>query len=294
LAPVRLSRRQLVDLDDPDDPRIADAAARSPLVHGPAFSAQADASELAFREEHEPYGALEVAEIFFRRKRVLDYLDFALARTGVEPAGVVVELGAGSCWLSAALACFPAVDRVIAVEFSQRRLVSFAPVSLALLDAPAEKVERRIADFYRHGLEPASADLVVLDAAFHHASDPRGLARVVFELTRPGGSALLLREPTLASLKQSRDHGIEAAHGDFEHEYRRAEYVRFLEGAGFRARSVGVRWFHTGGWRRALYRPPLTWLSGPLRGQYAYVGSKDGSDAAPLATSASARSKSSG
>ena len=291
---MRLSRRPLVDLDGLDDPRIAAAAARSPLVRGPAFSEHADADELEFREEHEPYDGLEVAEIFFRRKRVLDYLEFALARTGIEPAGVVVELGAGSCWLSSALSCFPAVERVVAVEFSERRLVSFAPVSLAVLDAPAEKVERRVADFYRHGLEPGSADLVVLDAAFHHASDPRRLADVVFQLTKPGGSALLLREPTLTLLSRSRDHGIEAAHGDFEHEYRRQQYVEFLAAAGFRARSVGVRWFHASGLRRALYRPPLTRLSGPLRGQYAYVGSKAGSSASPLATSASARSKSSG
>ncbi|MCP9485389.1 MAG: class I SAM-dependent methyltransferase [Gaiellaceae bacterium MAG52_C11] len=294
---MRLSRRPLPDLDGLDDPRIVAAAARSPLVRGPTFSEHADAAELEFREEHEPYDGLEVGEIFFRRKRVLDYLDYTLARTGIEPAGDVVELGAGSCWLSAALSCFPAVEHVIAVEFSERRLVSFGPVSLALLDAPAEKVERRIADFYRHGLEPASADLVVLDAAFHHASDPGRLAEVVFELTKPGGSALLLREPTLTFLTQSRDHGIEAAHGDFEHEYNRRQYVEFLEGAGFRARSVGVRWFHASGMRRVLYRPPLTWLSGPLRGQYAYVGRKSssgGSSALPLATSASARTKSSG
>ena len=292
---MRLSERPLVDLRSLDDPRIAAASARSPLVRGPAFSPHADAAELEFREQHEPYDGLEVAEIFFRRKRVLEYLDYALARTRVEPLGLVVELGAGSCWLSAALSCCDAVERVVAVEFSERRLASFAPVSLAMLDAPAEKLERRIADFYHHGLEPGSADLVVLDAAFHHAADPLRLAEVVLELTKPGGVALLLREPTLTVLKRRRDHGIEAAHGDFEHEYRRAEYVGFLAAAGFEARSVGVRWFHASGFRRALYRPPLTRLSGPLRGQYAYVGTKaSGSSAAPLATSASARSKSSG
>jgi SAM-dependent methyltransferase len=294
LRPVRLSRRQLVELDSLDDPRITAASARSPLVRGPSFSEHADAAELEFREEHEPYDGLEVAEIFFRRKRVLDYLDHALVRTGIAPSGVVVELGAGSCWLSAALSCFSSVERIVAVEFSERRLVSFAPISLALLAAPAEKVERRIADFYRHGLEPGSADLVVLDASFHHASDPRRLADVVFELTKPGGAALLLREPTLTVLKRRRDHGLEAAHGDFEHEYRRQQYVDFLASAGFQARSVGVRWFHAGGLRRALYRPPLTWLSGPLRGQYVYVGRKPGSTASPWETSASARSKSSG
>jgi SAM-dependent methyltransferase len=271
---VRLSRRQLVDLDGLEDPRIAAAAARSPLVHGPAFSELADAAELEFRQEHEPYDGLEVAEIFFRRKRVLEYLDHALERTGIAPAGVVVELGAGSCWLSAALSCFDAVERVVAVEFSERRLVSYAPLMLATLGAPAEKVQRRLADFYAHGLPPGSADLVLMDAAFHHASRPERLAEVIFELTRPGGSVLLLREPTLTFVRRSRDHGIEAEHGDFEHEYRRRQYVGFLEDAGFDARSVGVRWFHAGGLRRLVYRPPLTRLSGPLRGHYVYVGRK--------------------
>jgi len=271
---LRLAHRPILELAGSDDPRIAEAAARSPLVIGPAFSEAADQVELEFREQHEPYDALEVADIFFRRKRVLDYLDHALARTGIAPAGVVVELGAGSCWLSAALSCFGAVERVVAVEFSERRLVSFAPVTIAMLAAPAHKLERRIADFYAHGLEPGCADLVVLDAAFHHAAAPERLADVLFELTKPGGTVLLLREPTLTLLAKTRDHGIEAAYGDFEREYRGREYVNFLSRAGFRARSVGVRWFHTSGIRRVLYRPPLTWLSGPLRGHYVYVGSK--------------------
>jgi SAM-dependent methyltransferase len=269
---MRLSRRPLVDLSGPDDPRIAAAAERSPLVSRLELSQHADADELRFREHIEPYEGIEAALGFLRRKRVLDYLDHVLRRTEIAPSGVVVELGAGSCWLSSALACFPDVTRVAAVEFSQRRLTSIAPPMMALLDAPAEKIERRVADFYAHGLEPASADLVVVDASFHHASDPALFARVAFDLTRPGGTLLLLREPTLALLRRSRDHGIEGEHGDFEHEYWRREYLGFLQRAGFEARSVRVRWFPSSGWRKLLYRPPLTLVTGPLRGNYAYVG----------------------
>src|SRR5207244_1765133 len=90
-------------------------------------------------------------------------------------------------------------------------------------------------DFYDHGLEPASADLVVIDAAFHHASDPSRFARVAYDLTRPGGVVMLLREPTLTFAHRSRDHGLEGQHGSFEHEYTRRDYVRFLEGG----RGVG-------------------------------------------------------
>jgi SAM-dependent methyltransferase len=272
---VLLGERRLIELSSPDDPRIAAAAERSPLVDALELSEHADRDELRFREEIEPFGdGLASARGFFERKRVLDYLDFALARSGVRPRGTVVELGAGSCWLSSALACLPDVECVVAVEFSQRRLVEIAPASLALLDAPAEKVERRVADFYAHGLEDASADMVLFDAAFHHASDPVRLARIAFDLLRPGGTLMLLREPTLAVLRRTRDHGIEGLHGDFEHEYRRADYVGYVRSAGFEARSVGVRWFHASGWRKLLYHPPVTWLSGLLRGHYVYIGVK--------------------
>jgi SAM-dependent methyltransferase len=272
---VRLARRGIVALTGPDDPRIADADRRSPLVSALELSEHADREELRFREEVEPYrDGLEAALGFFRRKRVLNYLDHVLRRTGVRPRGTVVELGAGSCWLSAAVACFPEVERVVAVDFSQRRLGTIGPASLALLEAPAEKVERRVADFYAHGLEPGSADLVLLDASFHHASDPVRLGRVAFDLLRPGGTVLLLREPTLTPLHRSRDHGIEGEHGHFEREYRRAEYVDLLRRAGFEARDLPVRWFYTSWWRRLLYRPPLAVPIAFLRGSFVYLGRK--------------------
>jgi SAM-dependent methyltransferase len=272
---VRLADRGLTELEGPGDSQIAEAAERSPLVETLELSGLADRDELRYREEIEPFDSgLEAALGFLRRKRVLDYLDYALERTGIRPRGTVVELGAGSCWLSAALACLPDVDRVIAVEFSRRRLTEIAPATIALLRAPPEKIERRVADFYRHGLEPASADFVLLDAAFHHASEPRVLAEVAFRLLRPGGQVLLLREPTLAPMRRTRDHGLEGQYGDFEHEYRRPQYVAFLQAAGFDATSVRVRWFHASGWRRLVSHPPLTWLLAPLRGHYVYVGTR--------------------
>lgn len=265
----------LVDGLAPDDPRIAEAARRSPLVEGPEYTGLADEEELVFWEEIEEFGeGVDSAYGFFLKKRVLDYLDFALRRCRIEPSGTVVELGAGSCWASAAFACFPAVERVVAVEFSRRRLTVIAPASIAVLSAPAEKIERRLADFYNHGLLPESADLVVMDASFHHAADPDRISRVLFELTKPGGAVMLMREPTLNFLKRTRDHGVAGEHGDFEREYYKPEFLRFLRDAGFDAKAVGVRWFHSSRWRRAIYHPPVTWASGVLRGHWVYLGRK--------------------
>jgi hypothetical protein len=113
-----------------------------------------------------------------------------------------------------------------------------------------------------------------MDAAFHHAADPARIARVMFDLAKPGGFVMLMREPTLNFLKHTRDHGITDDYGDFEREYYRPEYLAFLRDAGFEARSVGVRWFHSSRWRRAIYHPPITFLSGILRGHWVYLGRK--------------------
>lgn len=252
------------------------AAQASPLVRRAALSPLADEQELRFREEIERYDdpARDVVR-FIEAKQLEAKLEYALERAGVEPEGVVVELGAGTCWLAAALATRPAVERVVAVEFSERRLVELAPVALAHLDAPAAKVERVVGDFYDHGLGEQIADFVVCDAAFHHAADPVRLARVAFHLLRPGGRFLLHREPTLAPLRRSRDHGLEGEHGDFEREYRAREYLGFLREAGFShvARAPAAGGFATPR-QRALLRPPLAWLNGLAFSEFSYVGTR--------------------
>ena len=212
----------------PTAAEIAEAARRSPLRER-ALTEHADLEELHYREEveelHDP-GADSVRH--WEQKELLRKLSDALRRTGIEPHGTVVEMGAGSAWLSAALATIPAVDRAIAVEFSRKRLVDYAPLAIAYLGAPPEKVERVVADFYDPGIEPGTVDLVVMDAAFHHASEPQLLTNLMAGLLRPGGSLLLFREPTLSWLVRDRGVCVEDEHGDFERGYTWREYVAFL------------------------------------------------------------------
>jgi SAM-dependent methyltransferase len=257
----------------PAQDAIATAAAASPLIRAEGLSDMADMDELRYRDELEAYPQPR-ADIprFIDAKELPRRLDYALAHADLSPDGVVVELGAGSCWLAACLARRPGVQRVVAVEFSARRLVDLAPIAIAHLDAPPEKIERRVADFYAHGLAPASADWVFTDAAFHHARDPVALGRVAFDLLRPGGRFVLMREPTLSLLRRHRDHGEEGRHGGFEREYDARGYLRHLRAAGFEARAAPA----SGGWRtaraRALHHPPVSWLNGVLFSEYTYVG----------------------
>jgi SAM-dependent methyltransferase len=256
-------------LETPDPEAVAAVAAGSPLTVGPSFTALADADELRFRDEIEPEleGDLVAG---LRRKELLEKLEYVLTGARLDPAGTVIELGAGSCWLSAALASLPTVDRAVGVEFSRHRLEDLAPVAIAALGAPPEKVTRRLADFNDPGLPDAEADLVVFDAAFHHAADRLHVAKVACRLLRPGGRVLLFREPTLALLQRTRDHGIEDAHGSFESEDTRRGYLRTLREAGFAdARAVPA----AGSLRRRafLLKPPWSWLNGIAFAEYAYV-----------------------
>ena len=252
---------------------VARAEESSPLVVGPGLSDLADRDELRYRERIEAYPApLEDVPRFIDAKELPRKLSFALGAAGLRPHGELIELGAGTCWLSAELAKLPDVRRIRAVEFSERRIAELAPIAIAHLGAPAEKIERHVADFYDHGLEPGGADFVFMDAAFHHAREPVRLARVAWELLRPGGAFVLLREPTLATLRRRRDHGEEARHGDFEHEYTASGYLELLRAAGFDPRRHPA----AGGWRTARARatlvPPLAWLNGFLFAELTYVG----------------------
>lgn len=254
---------------------MAAAATLSPLYRGPARSGLADLDELRYREEIEPYPDPVAAVVaMIEDKELPRKLEYVLARADVRPAGTVVDLGAGTCWLAGTLAVRPEVERVIAVEFSARRLTELAPIALAHVRAPAEKVERRVADFYQHGLGDGFADLVTMDAAFHHAADPTHLARVAYDLLRPGGQVLLFREPTLSLLRRSRPHGEEDMHGSFEHEYHAGEYLGFLRAVGFKARKSRASGGFATPRARALLKPPLSWLSGILFSEYSYVGWK--------------------
>ena len=260
--------------------RVSEEAARraardSPLRRGGALSELADLDELRFRDEIEPLDdPAGQIPAWIERKELPEKLEYALDHAGVRPHGTVVELGAGSCWLCAALARRPEVERVIGVEFSERRIAELAPFAIAALEAPAGKIERVLADFYDHGIDEGRADLVFTDAAFHHAADPVRLARVAFGLLRPGGELVLHREPTLSLLRRGRAHGIEDDHGSFEREYDWWTYLRFLREAGFEARKApAALGFRERRYRRRL-RPPLSWLNGSAYSSFTYVGRK--------------------
>jgi SAM-dependent methyltransferase len=258
-----------------DSTAVAEAARRSPLRTGPGLSELADRDELRFRDETEPIDdPLRHIPGWIDGKELPRLLEEALRLARLEPRGTIVELGAGACWLGAVLARRPEVDRVISIEFSRRRIEHFAPVAIAHLGAPPDKIERVVADFYAHGLDDGIADMVFTDAAFHHAADPARLAEVAWRLLRPGGAFVLHREPTLSLIRRTRPHELEDQHGSFEHEYDWWTYLRFLREAGFDAYKAPAPVGFRTRLQRARVRPPLGWLNGITFSTFTYVGVK--------------------
>ena len=101
-------------------------------------------------------------------------LDYSLERGGLEPAGTIVDLGAGTCWLSAALVRRPGVEESIAIEFSRRRLEELAPIAIAYLVRPRRRSSGSGPTSTTTASSERIADWVFTDAAFHHAPDPSG------------------------------------------------------------------------------------------------------------------------
>jgi ubiquinone/menaquinone biosynthesis C-methylase UbiE len=105
-----------------------------------------------------------------------------------EPADVCVDLGAGTGFVTTALA--PVVSSVMAVDISAVMTASLA--GRAARDG-LENVSTRVSDLRDFDLSPASVDLIVSNYALHHLSDPdkRALVTRAARWLRPGGRLVI-------------------------------------------------------------------------------------------------------
>ena len=88
----------------------------------------------------------------------------------VEFAGNILEIGAGSCWFSAELSKIPRVQRIHALDFSERALKEVAPSIMRALNAQEHKITCIIGDYHNLPFDNKMFDFVVIDAALHHTN----------------------------------------------------------------------------------------------------------------------------
>ena len=105
-----------------------------------------------------------------------------------QPADVCVDLGAGTGFVTTALA--PKVASVLAVDISAAMAKSLAEKAA---EAGLVNVATEVADLTGFDLPPASADLLVTNYALHHLVDAEKRALVARSLRwlRPGGRLVI-------------------------------------------------------------------------------------------------------
>jgi len=115
-------------------------------------------------------------------------LDRILAVAGPQPSDVCVDLGAGTGFVTLALA--PVVDSVIAVDISAAMTEALAARAAEDGRANVSVVE---ADLMAFCFPPGGADLIVTSYALHHLADDdkRVLAARAGQWLRPGGRLVI-------------------------------------------------------------------------------------------------------
>ena len=252
------------------------------MADQPALTSLANIKELEYRDRIQPTHDSPAAMLAKIRRggrlRILPYLRSA----GIlRPSGDILEIGAGSGWLSAELSKLPSVSRVVAVDFSEWLVDEVMPEVQRALDGRLEKIERVRGDFHDLSfLNGRPFDFVFADSALHHATDVPRVLREAARVLRPNGRIVAVREPVRPFLArrvvQSRA-AVERAlqeHGVHEPLYSRAEWRRFFHAADLAVTfepvvfSRGIR----GGLARAL--------NGVTKADYCLIGARRGAPSA--------------
>lgn len=157
----------------------------------------------------------------------------------VQPKGTVVEIGAGTSWLSAHLSHMSNIREITVIDEDCARLELARSFFLPHYRASTDKINIVCCDF--HAIPKANhvVDYVVVDAALHHTDKPVALLREVARVLTREGKLIALREPILPRLpflqlwKRLRFGFVERLRGDVEHTYTQDEWRRIFSQAGF-------------------------------------------------------------
>ncbi len=145
----------------------------------------------------------------------------------------VLEIGAGRCWASAALARRGA--QVVALDVMRKMYMGLATADLYLDECHFERV---IADMHNLPFTDSSFDIVFATATLHHAYDPEKMLGEFRRVLVPGGMVLAINEPVETSVKVV---SAEEVQGVNENVYRLGAWVRLFRRAGYWLRELDLQ-----------------------------------------------------
>jgi SAM-dependent methyltransferase len=189
-------------------------------------------------------------------------LDFALTDPAVAPLvrGRVIDLGAGTCWVTARLSKLDRVAQVVALDTSERFLTDVGVKVIGHHGGVTEKISFAIGSFNDVPFSAASFDTVCLVAAIHHSLSPIKTLLEAKRVLKPGGTLLVIESPSsVLQIRQRRMHSIAISRssGATELCYTKGELEYMLRHAGFDALTFHPVAANTRGALRKLLRVGL-------------------------------------
>ncbi len=145
----------------------------------------------------------------------------------------VLEIGAGRCWASAAMARRGA--QVVALDVLRKLYMGLATADLYL---PECHFERVLADMHNLPFADDTFDLIFATATLHHAYDPGLMLREFKRVLVPGGAVLAINEPVETSVKVI---SVEEVQGVNENVYTLAAWTRLFRGQGYWLRELDLQ-----------------------------------------------------
>ncbi len=238
------------------------------------LSGLADKAELKYREDVQRHeSAFNSVDSWERRilgDNRLAILPW-LQTHGVVPSGEGVDLGAGSCWLSAQLSVLKSVEIVHAVEFSEWMLARIAPNIIERLSGNKSKIVLHLGDIHTLSMfEDGSLDFVAASAVLHHSSDLDQVLRECHRVLRRDGLMFAILEPAIPKVITPLTRAMSDEHfgeeerqqGVNDHTYHETEWREAYERAGFEIRFIKM-FIRSSSWRAQVVRySPLRWTNG--------------------------------
>jgi SAM-dependent methyltransferase len=113
----------------------------------------------------------------------------------------IVDLGAGSGWLSIFLSKFPNVQKIYTIDSCEFLLTEMLPAICKLMEGNLNKIQPIKGLFNPILLSDNSVDLVVESSAFHHSDSVGDIIQEIHRVLKPGGWLIILNEHPLSQWK---------------------------------------------------------------------------------------------
>ena len=151
--------------------------------------------------------------------------------------GEILELGAGSCWLSALISKITEVKNVYAIDISKELLETIGSKIIVDLKGEKEKIKLVSADFHKLPFNDNKFDVIICDASLHHAQNLPVLLKEANRVLKNNGFLIAIREPIKSLLHRYnlRKFGRkEMERGATENIYSKTEWKKHFNQAGFK------------------------------------------------------------